>query len=465
MKLSIGIKLIIGYIVIGIAGFILISSFSHKNVLEKTCRNTASNLYQEASFISTTYGEKYFNGSMDENTLTSVLKPLSSYLQGEIWMVSPDKKVTLSTNAEHNNLTISEFQLKDFNQSCYLTGDFYKAFPSKYLTVCAQVADDYSLNGYVLIHIPMSLIEQQVLKLLNTTYITFLVIMLILLAGLIILECGFVKNTKQIKNHLQNYHKGNISAPLSITSNDELGEIASYVSYIEQQLGSLEDDQQKFISNISHDFRSPLTSLKGYIEAMLDGTIPPELYEKYLKIVLSEAKRLSKLSEGLLELNKVGSPGALLDVSTFDIHQVIRSALMTFEGQCSQRRIELRLLFPTDTLYVKADLSKIQQVLYNLVDNAIKFSYDNSKIQVETSIKGGKVLVSVKDFGQGIPKESLPKIWNRFYKTDASRGRDKQGSGIGLSIVKGIIQAHGENINVVSTLGGGSEFIFTLPRA
>ena len=129
---------------------------------------------------------------------------------------------------------------------------------------------------------------------------------------------------------------------------------------------------------------------------------------------------------------------------------------------CSVLNIVLDLVLTGEEVYVHADKSKIQQIIYNLTDNAIKFSHHDSSIRIETHVKNEKVFVAVKDSGIGIPKESLGKIWERFYKTDLSRGKDKKGTGIGLAIVKEIIQAHGENINVISTEGVGTEFIFTL---
>ena len=166
----------------------------------------------------------------------------------------------------------------------------------------------------------------------------------------------------------------------------------------------------------------------------------------------------------MLTLNSLDSKG-FLSRSNFDINRVIKDTAATFEGICNAKNIVLDLTFTTDVLMVYADLGKIQQVLYNLIDNAIKFSHDDSVIYIQTLLKYEKVFVSIKDTGVGIPRDSIKKIWDRFYKTDISRGRDKKGTGLGLSIVKEIIQAHGENIDVVSTVGVGSEFIFTLPKA
>ena len=155
----------------------------------------------------------------------------------------------------------------------------------------------------------------------------------------------------------------------------------------------------------------------------------------------------------------------MLDIISFDINHIIKQTAESFEKICIDKKITLNLVFFEDKSYVNADIGKIQQVLYNLIDNALKFSDTNSSITVSTEERGEKLFVSVKDSGIGIAKESQNKVWERFYKTDASRGKDKKGTGLGLSITKEIIQAHGENINLISTEGVGSEFIFSLPKS
>ena len=153
----------------------------------------------------------------------------------------------------------------------------------------------------------------------------------------------------------------------------------------------------------------------------------------------------------------------MLDMNDFDINQLITTTTATFEGTCREKALQFEFHFERPALYVIADMSKIQQVLYNLIDNAVKFSRSNTTILVSTSTKNEKVLISVKDNGIGIPSDCINKIWDRFYKTDLSRGKDKRGTGLGLAIVKEIIQAHEEHINVVSTEDVGTEFMFTLP--
>ena len=243
-----------------------------------------------------------------------------------------------------------------------------------------------------------------------------------------------------------------------------MGYLAATLSYMASEIARSEDDQKKFVANVSHDFRSPLTSIKGYLKAMIDGTIPPEQYEKYLTIVLNETERLTKLTNSLLTLNNLNTKGIMLNKTDFDINTIIRSVAASFEGTCRQKMIGIELVLTGDEMYVVADMDKIQQVLYNLLDNAIKFSHHNSVIKLETTEKHNKIFISVKDSGIGIPKDDLKLIWDRFYKSDLSRGKDKKGTGLGLSIVKEIINTHGENINVISTEGVGTEFIFTLPQ-
>ena len=157
---------------------------------------------------------------------------------------------------------------------------------------------------------------------------------------------------------------------------------------------------------------------------MLDGTIPPELQNKYLNIILFETERLTKLTQGILDLNRFGQHrGMMLDLTDFDINRMIKTTILTFEGTCSAKGLSFDLVLTGQKLYVHGDMSKIQQVLYNLIDNATKFSHNDASIKIETSIKNEKVLISVKDSGIGIPAESIKKIWDRFYKTDLSRGQ------------------------------------------
>ena len=177
-----------------------------------------------------------------------------------------------------------------------------------------------------------------------------------------------------------------------------------------------------------------------------------------------ETERLTDLTRDLLTLNEFDTKELLLSKAEFDIQDVIKSTAESFEAVCTPKHISIELLLMPGTVLVYADKRKIQQVLYNLIDNAIKFSENGSPVTIEVTLKNDKAFISIKDQGIGIPRKEQNKIWERFYKSDLSRGKDKKGTGLGLSIVKEIIQAHNEHINVISTEGVGTEFIFSLSR-
>ena len=297
-------------------------------------------------------------------------------------------------------------------------------------------------------------------------YLTYIIIIAMSLIMFLIIYWFMYRPLKQIRKAAMQYAHGNFDYDgLTVSNNDEIGDVANSLKYMAKQLNDSQAYQKKFISNISHDFRSPLTSIKGYIEAMMDGTIPPEEHNHYLSIVLSEANRLEKLTTGLRDLNSWNSVEPGLIFENFSMEHLITSTVDTFGVNCSKKKIELILKFPSKHFDVFADKGKIEQVVYNLIDNAIKFSNNNSKIIIKLYNKGDKQFCSIKDFGIGIPSDSINQIWQRFYKTDASRGKDKTGSGIGLSIVKEIINAHNEHIDVISTEGVGTEFVFSLKHA
>lgn len=322
-----------------------------------------------------------------------------------------------------------------------------------------------SIKGYVVINIPESAIVERVYDTFNTNYLTLAIVLILSSAFLVLYFFQVHRPIKEITMATNEYSKGNLSYHVKPMLNDEIGRLGMSLDYMASQLNESDKFQQKFLSNISHDFRSPLTSIKGYLEAIQDGTIPPEMLDKYIGIMLFETERLTKLTSNILTLNELDPKSVRLDISTFDLNSIIRHTVETFEGTCKKKGIKFNITYANSVQNVKADKGRIQQVIYNLIDNAIKFSKENSYIYITVKEKGEKAQISIKDTGCGIAKEDIDKIWDRFYKSDSSRGRDKKGSGLGLSITKEVIQAHGENIDVVSTVGVGTEFIFTLELA
>ena len=210
---------------------------------------------------------------------------------------------------------------------------------------------------------------------------------------------------------------------------DELGRLNASLKYLVEAADNSSEYQRKFISNISHDFRSPLTSIKGYVEAILDGTIPPELQDRYLHIVLDETNRLNKLTEGLLLLNTFDDNAIYLEMSEFNIVDVIRHTVDSFEGTCKKKNLSV-IISAQEFVPVYADMSRIQQVLYNLLDNAIKFSPAEKEIWITVTTRKKSVFVSVKDFGVGISRENLSGSGIVFIRPTVHAERIKKESGL-----------------------------------
>lgn len=464
MKRTLGYKLIGGVVLYGVLGFLLVASLIEWTFQQKAQSTEATRLYKEALAITSNYAEDYYRNRVTQEELEAQMRVLSVYTEGDIWIVDR-KGIVLIGDDEHEELyEIPDFRISDFGTKYYRVGNFYGNFDESMLTVFAPITVDYQVRGYVMIHKSISRIYQDADHFLNMSYMSLATLILFSIAFLIMYLWHTYRRIWRMNRVARKYMEGDFSSAMEVSSEDELGFLSASFNYMANELNTLEEDQRKFVSNISHDFRSPLTSIKGYAEAMLDGVIPVEMQDKYLNIIITETERLTKLTSGLIELNQYGGHGkTILDQTDFDINEVIGQTAATFEGACNAKHIVLELVLTGDELFVHADQSKIQQIIYNLTDNAIKFSHNDSSISIETHIKNEKVFVSVKDSGIGIPKEAIGKIWERFYKTDLSRGKDKKGTGIGLAIVKEIIQAHGESINVISTEGVGTEFIFTLP--
>lgn len=463
MKRTLYPKLLLGYAAFGILGFLTIAIFTSRLTLNYIERDTASGLYRESNLLAANYAANYYRGTMTLEDVTSHFVAVATYLDAEIRVVSLDGKVLITSGSNTSSNTIEDFDITAFGTSYYQTGTFFNTFPEETLSVFSPITINYKVRGYVLIHKPVRDLIALKDGFINIAYMTLAVIFLCAFVLIGLFTCTVYIPIRKITRAARDYSEGNFDTQINIQTNDEIGYLAASLNYMAAELSTLEDDQRKFIANVSHDFRSPLTSIKGYVEAIMDGTIPHEMQDKYLNIILLETERLNKLTQSMLELNKYGARGTMLDISSFDINNTIKLVVQSFEGICQEKKISFELILTGHTSYVYADMSKIQQVLYNLIDNAIKFSHPDSTITIETTEKNEKVFISVKDTGIGIPKDSMKKIWERFYKTDLSRGKDKRGTGLGLAIVREIISVHNENINVISTEGVGTEFIFTLP--
>jgi len=461
MKQSIFIKYIIAYFAFALIGFLLITHLTTNQTFNQIREFKVTAFQSSAKSIAKSLST---NENLDGSNYFEAIGNFTESLDATTWVVAPNGAILYSTDASEDVARIPNFNISYFKNKDFAIGHLNGVFDSTYLSVYHPVIIGKDAVAYVLINMPTSIILTETILQVNIFYITYFLILLLAMIFIYIFVSNVYAPLRKIRIATKEYAKGNFSYPLKTGYNEEFDELAHSLNYMAHQLNSAEEYQRKFVSNISHDFRSPLTSIKGYVGAIMDGTIPSEMQNKYLGIVLSEAERLERLSDGLIDLNRWGTTKIGIIFEDFNLIKVIVNVMDSLEGRCKAKDINFD--FHYDEQYnVSADKDKIEQVIHNLIDNAIKFSPTESTISIKLYTKGDKVFCSIKDSGIGISKKDLPRIWDRFYKTDLSRGKDRTGSGIGLSIVKEIITAHGENIDVISTEMVGTEFVFSLKKS
>ena len=246
---------------------------------------------------------------------------------------------------------------------------------------------------------------------------------------------------------------------------DEVGALVSAFNSMADSLQNSEQRRNDFIANVSHELKTPMTTIAGFADGLLDGTIPKEQQDRYLVIIADETRRLSRLVRSMLDLSRMESAGSdLARRREFDISEVVISTLLSFEARAADKNLDVDLQVPENHINALGDPDAITRVVYNLMDNAIKFAAPGSTLGVSLWKNDGKAYVSVRDTGETIPAEDLPFIFDRFHKSDRSRSLDRDGVGLGLYLVKRILNAHGEDIAVTSR-DGVTDFVFTLTLA
>lgn len=262
----------------------------------------------------------------------------------------------------------------------------------------------------------------------------------------------------------KSFAMGDFSVRVPVFSDDEVGELAKAFNQMAETLANSESMNRNFIANVSHELKTPMTTISGFIDGIIDGTIPPEKEQYYLGIVSTEVKRLSRLVKTMLDLSRIDSGKMVLRRARFDISNTIFVALLSFESKIDEKKIEIRGLEDSQPIFVDSDPDMIHQVLYNLLENAVKFTNVNGYIEIHAVEETERVTVSIRNSGPGISPDDVKMIFDRFYKTDKSRSQDKNGMGLGLYIVKTMVQLHGGEIHVESVENEYTLFEFWIPN-
>lgn len=273
---------------------------------------------------------------------------------------------------------------------------------------------------------------------------------------------------KRVSSSAKEFAKGDLSSRVEIDRVDEnvteLTELADAFNNMADELEKSEDIRMSFISDVSHELRTPMTTIGGFVDGILDDTIPYEKQKDYLKIVRDEVTRLSRLVNTFLDITRMQSDKVNLNITSFDVNEVIRLIIIGLGSKIDKKNLSINLEFESDVCYVRADADKIKMVITNLIDNAIKFTNDSGMIKVTTEPKGNEVEIRVYNTGIGIPGDKQKIIFERLYKVDKSRSINKEGTGIGLYIVKSMLSVHGKDIRVESVEGEYAEFSFCLDK-
>lgn len=305
-----------------------------------------------------------------------------------------------------------------------------------------------------------------VFEMLRSVSYTAIWLCIVMLVAIYVVSYKITTPLREISSAAKSFARGKYNVRVPERGNDEITDLARSFNKMAIEIQSKDDMQKQFLSSVSHDLRTPMTTIAGFIDGILDGAIPKEKQEYYLNIIKSEIQRLSRLVSSLLDISRLQSGDRKFDKKAFNICELCRRTIISFEKQFNEKMLDVEFDVDKYDMWAFGDEDAINQVIYNLCHNAIKFSYPNGKYRVNISFcDEDKIKVSVYNEGIGIAKEELPFVFDRFYKSDKSRGLDKSGVGLGLFISKTIIDAHNGEMRVESEFEKWCEFSFVLQKA
>ncbi|MEA4853320.1 MAG: ATP-binding protein [Christensenella sp.] len=415
----------------------------------------------------------YKNNYLSMKQVTGQISVKAEANKDVIWVVNSDGSVWLAADPSgQTSITKDEIAMYYEDMLTELQkGNAVKViaeesnfFNTPVVTVAKPVMADDSVTGFVFVHKKISEMDAQMM-----TVYRQIVLAAGISAGLgIILTYVFSRYMLRplvvVNAGVKQLAKGHFDIQLSVSSRDELGQLADTFNTVAQELQKYQATRESLVANVSHELRSPLTSMQGLLQAVLDGTVPPEEAPHYLGVVLDETKRLGLLISDMLDLAKIESGQFPMQMEKLDLAELIRRILITFESKIDAKHLEVEAALPDRKLWVYGDENRLAQVLHNILENAIKFAGEDGKLRIATREDGDTVFVSINNSGDPIAKEDIPYLFDRFFKTDKSHSRTKEGTGIGLSIVKNILKEHGQKIWVTSGKEEGTTFTFTLKK-
>lgn len=413
--------------------------------------------------------------SVEKDMICNSLSIISSSIDADIFVCDVEGNIILCkeksdypplfgelpTCPYHNNYSVSNDMLRSVYQDGYVGKGTVDGTTSYIVGV--PIASDEQIIGYVFAsrELTANSLTITVLRLFSASALVCLAIAFI---AIWLLTKNFVKPLRQMSTAAKRFAIGDFSYRVKINGDDELADLGRAFNDMADSLDTLESSRRSFVSNVSHELRTPMTSIGGFIDGILDGTIPRDKQDYYLGIVSGEIRRLSRLVVAMLNMSKIESGNFEMKPSNYDISDQIIHILLTFEQKIEEKNIEIQGLEDLNPTYIVADTDMIYQVVYNIFDNAVKFTNDGGYINISMKDLDSEIEVHIKNSGIGINSDDLSKVFERFYKADKSRGLDAKGAGLGLYIVKMMVEMHSGKIWAISEDDSSAEFIFRLPK-
>ncbi len=436
-------------------------------------KHIADSQYNRQSFCCEQISQSFtdFNYQEHGEEFLSIAAPLSKVLDSNIFITDYNGAVVLcacnewqeNSKCMHSSYIVPARILSRINSgensSQITTLDMYKL--PQYVSVRKM---DEEGKYFIFTASPVSE-TYGILSRISRLYYLWAVIPLILMViAIYLMTYRLTRPLKSMSEAAKAMARGDFSKRVPVTSDDEIGELAASFNMMTNSLSRLESMRRSFVGNVSHELKTPMTTISGFIDGILDGTIKPENREYYLKIVSDEVKRLSRLVNGMLSVTKLESGEAVLNMSEFDFYELLCTIMISREQNIEEKRLTVEGLEAMHSVMLKADKDLLYQVVYNLVDNAIKFTNESGKISFSLSQRAEDIIFTITNTGKGITESDLPYVFERFYKGDKARSNVKNSTGLGLYIVKTIVTAHKGEILVKSKENIFTTFTVIIPK-
>ena len=405
---------------------------------------------------------------LDQERLAPFLNLMGEAIDATIFIADADGDVLLCSDtalmhaAKDTSLRKITAQVTD---SLFVISTLEGLFEQPQYAAATPIAIKDRTIGYVLVSAPTASLWNTLSSNLKVYMVSAFGALALSFVVVYLLTLHIVRPLRQMAAATRRFAQGDFSARVTVRGKDEMAELADALNHMAVSLSSLETMRRSFIANVSHELKTPMTTIAGFVDGMLDGTVPHEQQSRYMKIVSDEVKRLSRLVRSMLDLSRIDSGELKMNTVRMDLTEALCGVLVSSEQRIEKKGLRITGLEECGKTEIDGDYDLMCQVLYNLVDNAIKFTEDGGYIDFRLTKADGRVNVVVRNSGAGIPAEEMPQIFERFYKSDRSRALDKNGMGLGLYIVKTVISFHHGEVTVRSVEGEFTEFAFWVPAA